>query len=66
MPTFVLEIGTEEMPARFLPMLQEQVQTAMPAALTDGLLDYTSIRVFATPCRLALIVDRSGGNAADQ
>ncbi len=57
MPKFVLEIGTEEMPARFLPLLQEELQCAMSKTLEEGLLDYTSIRPLATPRRLALIID---------
>ncbi len=57
MPKFVLEIGTEEMPARFLPLLQKEFSDAMTASLENNLLEHGAIRVLATPRRLALIVD---------
>ncbi len=52
----LLEIGTEEIPARFCaPALEQLKQNAMKA-LTDARLDYQLVDVFGTPRRLVLYV----------
>lgn len=57
MAIFVLEIGTEELPARFLQNEQEELSRLFAEALDSANLAYGSMRVMATPRRLALIVE---------
>lgn len=57
MARFVLEIGTEEIPARFLAAEQADAARLMANALETGGLAYSSLSVMATPRRLAVIVE---------
>lgn len=57
MARFVLEIGTEEIPARFLQTEQEDARKLMANALTASGLRYDELTVLATPRRLAIIVE---------
>lgn len=57
MPRFVIEIGTEEMPSRFLPGSIEQLTQHFRAALSEAELAHGEITCQATPRRLALIVE---------
>ena len=52
---FLFEIGTEEIPARFLPSARQQLQKLSQAALAENHLAYESLRVFVTPRRLAVL-----------
>lgn len=55
--TFVLEIGSEELPADDLTLAVRQLRTLVPAFL-DGLrLPYEGITVAGTPRRLAVVVN---------
>lgn len=54
--SFLLEIGTEEIPARFIsPALTQFAETAA-AEMKQARLAYEEIKVFGTPRRLALLV----------
>ncbi len=53
----LLEIGVEEIPARFLPPAIKQLEELMPKALTEAGLPYDKLAVYATPRRLAIIVE---------
>jgi len=53
---FLLEIGTEEIPARFLPPALKQMRTLASEAFASKTLDYQQIEVYATPRRLTLLV----------
>ncbi len=55
--TFVLEIGSEELPADDLTAALRQLREAMPGFLEDLRLPYTSVEVHGTPRRLAVIVE---------
>lgn len=58
MARFILEIGMEEMPARFLPGLQENLSDLLTKALTEARVDFGPVECMATPRRLmASIVD---------
>lgn len=63
MPTFVLEIGTEEMPARFLPGLMAEIEALASKLLAEAKIDVAGIASLATPRRIALTVS---GMATDQ
>ncbi|MGY4690342.1 glycine--tRNA ligase subunit beta [Salibacterium sp. K-3] len=54
---FLLEIGMEEMPARFVTDAMHQLQQKVGEWLTDNRLSYTSIDAFSTPRRLAVRVN---------
>ncbi len=54
--TLLLEIGTEEMPARFMLPALEQLKESVDAALTELRLPHGFVRTVGTPRRLAAIV----------
>jgi glycyl-tRNA synthetase len=54
--TFLLEIGTEELPAGDLSDAIEQLRAMLPTYLSDLHLSHDAIRVEGTPRRLAAIV----------
>ncbi len=54
---FLLEIGTEELPAADLDAAIAQLEQSVPALLDEARLAYESIRVTGTPRRLVVLVD---------
>ncbi|MEG5066162.1 glycine--tRNA ligase subunit beta [Microcoleus sp. B3-A4] len=56
MPNFLLELGTEELPASFVSGSAQQWQRLVPATLAEESLTNDSINVYATPRRLAVLV----------
>lgn len=61
----LLEIGTEEIPARFMPEAHRQL-APVAAAVLEGLgLAHGQARAFTTPRRLAVLVDEVPGEAQD-
>src|SRR3989337_1084984 len=52
----LLEIGTEELPARFIPAAISGIRDAAERLLKDNRIQYREISVYGTPRRLALIV----------
>ncbi len=63
MPTFVLEIGTEEMPARFLPGLMAEIEVLTRKLLAEAKIDFGGVTALATPRRIAVTVKEA---ATDQ
>ena len=57
MPCFVFEIGAEEMPARFLTGLEQDLAEFFSKALADNALDFDAIMVSSTPRRCALTIN---------
>jgi glycyl-tRNA synthetase beta chain len=57
MPLFVLEIGTEELPARFLAAQEEELARRFRAALAEALLPHGRVRVLSTPRRAAVLIE---------
>lgn len=57
MPTFLLEIGTEELPATFVSEAIQQWQQIIPTTLTEAYLTNKSVNIYATPRRLAVIIE---------
>lgn len=53
---FLLEIGTEEIPARFLSPFLEQFEKLAYQSLAEQRLVHGSLQVFATPRRLVLLI----------
>ena len=60
MPVFVFEIGLEEMPARFLPELEQGIADLARNDLTQECIPWGRVQVFSTPRRLVLRVDDLG------
>ena len=56
MTNFLLELGTEELPASFVKEGAQQWQRLVPATLSEQFLTNESIHVYATPRRLAVLV----------
>ncbi|HWR58927.1 MAG TPA: glycine--tRNA ligase subunit beta [Thermodesulfovibrionales bacterium] len=53
--SLLLEIGTEEIPARFLPSALMQLRDNAESLLNDHLIGFSEIKTYATPRRLALL-----------
>ncbi|MBC1239339.1 glycine--tRNA ligase subunit beta [Nostoc sp. 2RC] len=56
MPAFLLEIGTEELPASFLSDALSQWQQRIPRSLEANSLKAESVEVYGTPRRLAVLI----------
>src|SRR5512136_154971 len=52
----LLEIGTEEIPARFIPRALEDLAATARAALENRRLAHGAVRTFGTPRRLTLAI----------
>lgn len=59
---YLLEIGTEELPYKFIPQAIEQLKFGFEKFFKENEIDFKSVKVLATPRRLAVIVD----NLADK
>ncbi|MBI5676603.1 MAG: glycine--tRNA ligase subunit beta [Nitrospirae bacterium] len=57
MKPFLLEIGTEEIPARFISRGLESLKERFTQFLNDKAIDYGRITEYATPRRLAIFID---------
>ena len=53
----LLEIGSEEIPARFIPEAMAELETRLVGALREAHLAVDGVRVVATPRRLALLAE---------
>ncbi len=62
----LLEIGTEEIPARFIPGILSQMESQMKAKLEDLRLAFQAVEVYATPRRLTLCVRQVAEEQPDQ
>lgn len=56
MSDFILEIGSEELPARFLPDQETELRERMNAALTAAAIDFGALEVECTPRRAMVMV----------
>lgn len=54
--SFLLEIGTEDLPARFLPLAIRQMEENTARILQELHVPFSSIRTYGTPRRLTVIV----------
>src|SRR4028119_392704 len=57
MPTFLLEVGTEELPADFVDSAIEQWQSRLPKSLDEQFLTPEGIEVYGTPRRLTVLIE---------
>jgi glycyl-tRNA synthetase beta chain len=56
MATFLLEVGTEELPASFVQEALEQWRSRVPVSLAEQFLSPESVQVYGTPRRLAVLI----------
>lgn len=56
MATFLLEVGTEELPADFVDEALEQWRSRIPKSLADHSLTPEDVEFFGTPRRLAVLI----------
>ena len=57
MATFVLEIGSEELPSRFLAPEEGELATRFSCALDEAGLEHGALRVMSTPRRAVVMVE---------
>ncbi|MDU4959794.1 MAG: glycine--tRNA ligase subunit beta [Sporomusaceae bacterium] len=62
----LLEIGTEEIPAHFMPGALRQLETAAAELFTAQRIHFGALRVMGTPRRLALLMSAVAGTQADK
>lgn len=55
--SLLLEIGTEDLPARFLPPAMQQLKENSGIILTENHIKFSDIKTYGTPRRLAMIID---------
>ncbi|OGW36382.1 MAG: glycine--tRNA ligase subunit beta [Nitrospirae bacterium RBG_13_39_12] len=55
--SFLLEIGTEDLPARFLPAAIQQLKEKTELILKENHIKFSEIKTYGTPRRLAVIAD---------
>ena len=63
--SFLLEIGTEEIPARFMAPALKQLEQNAQTFLAESRLAHDDIRVFGTPRRFALLITNLVDKQAD-
>jgi glycyl-tRNA synthetase beta chain len=54
---FLMEIGCEEIPAKMLPQAIRDIKTSLENALKNAELSFRNLHVYATPRRLALLIE---------
>jgi len=55
--SFLLEVGTEDLPARFLTPALRQMKDNTGKMLKDSHIQFSDVRIFGTPRRLAAVAD---------
>ena len=56
MSKYLLEVGVEELPYKFIPMAISQLQKEFETFLRDNNVKFDNINVMATPRRIAVII----------
>jgi glycyl-tRNA synthetase beta chain len=66
MPNFLLEVGTEDLPAGFISDAIRQWESMIPTSLAAQSLRYDNFRVYATPRRLSVLIHNLPPHQADR
>ena len=66
MSKYLLEIGTEELPYKFIPSAIQQLQNGFENFLNTNKIKFEKVNVYATPRRLAVIVDDIAKSSPDE
>lgn len=65
MSKYLLEVGVEELPYKFIPMAISQLKNGFETFLNDSNVKYEKVNVMATPRRLVVIVDGLASSQPD-
>lgn len=65
MSKYLLEVGVEELPYKFIPMAISQLENGFKTFLESNNVKYDNIKVMATPRRLAVIIDGLASSQPD-
>ncbi len=57
MNKYLLEIGTEELAYKFIPSAIDQLKTEFTKALNENEIKFADIKIYATPRRLAVLIE---------
>lgn len=63
MDKYLLEIGVEEFPAKYIKSTQQQIVSGMKKLLEENKYEYKEIKINSTPRRFALLVDGISANS---
>jgi len=66
MSKYLLEVGTEELPYKFIPSAIEQLNKGFTTFLNDNKVKFSNVKVYATPRRIAVIVDGLENKTEDE
>lgn len=66
MSKYLLEVGTEELPYKFIPSAIEQLNKGFTTFLNDNKVKFSDVKVYATPRRLTVIVDGLENKTEDE
>ena len=65
MSKYLLEVGVEELPYKFIPMAISQLETGFKTFLDSNNVGYETIKVMATPRRLAVVISGLASSQPD-
>ncbi len=65
MSKYLFEVGLEELPYKFIPMAIDQLKQGFEKCFSDNNVEYNTVKVMATPRRLAVIVDGLASSQPD-
>ena len=65
MSKYLLEVGVEELPYKFIPMAIQQLENEFKSFFESNNVKYENIKVMATPRRLAVLVDGLASSQTD-
>ena len=66
MSKYLLEVGTEELPYKFIPSAINQLHNGFTSFLNDNKVKFSDVKVYATPRRLAVIVEGLENKTEDE
>ncbi|MGM9531766.1 glycine--tRNA ligase subunit beta [Intestinibacter sp.] len=62
---FLLEVGVEELPSRFVESTLAQIKENLEKSLAENRVDFEGIETYATPRRLTFVINKISDNQAD-
>ena len=65
MSKYLLEVGVEELPYKFIPMAISQLEAGFKTFLESSNVGFDNIKVMATPRRLAVIIEGLASSQPD-
>ena len=66
MSKYLLEVGCEELPYKFIPSAINQLKTGFENFLNSNKVEFEDVKVYATPRRLAVIVSGLDKESKDE